>query len=218
MGSVSLPMLRVALSAALLLLAACGGDDATTTTTAPVSSTRVTTVAETTTPTRPPEAASVLAVVTGRGDDGSLEITVWFDAEPLVEGAALIVGIDSDDSYPGSGDVGAHLEGYAEFVATSSGVGVTLVSEGEIVAAPGIGLTESWLSWVAEDEVLRLFLVQDLTIRSGSVWVVVGDAASPLGTAGVPFGESCSYRGSGVLVEEPPGGVPDAQRTCLYPG
>lgn len=217
MGSVSLPMLRVALCAALLLLAACGGDDATTTT-APFSATTVTTVAATTTTTRPPDGPSVLAVVTGRGDDGSLEITVWFDAEPLVEGAALIVGIDSDDSYPGSGDVGGHLDGYAEFMATSSGVGVTLVSEGEVVAAPGVGLTESWLSWVAQDEVLRLFLVQDLTTRSGSVWVVVGDAASPLGTAGVSLGESCSYRGSGVLVEEPPGGVPDAPRTCRYPG
>lgn len=160
----------------------------------------------------------MLAVVTGRGDDGSVEITVWFSSEPVAEDVPLIVGIDSDDSYPGTGDVRSHLDGHAEFSAGPGGVEVTLVSEGEVVAAPGVGFTESWLSWVAQDEVLRLFFVQDLTTRSGSVWVVSGNQGeTSLGTAGVPFGESCSYRGSGVSVEEPPGGVPDAPRTCRYP-
>jgi len=199
-------------------LAACADAD-TTATSPPTPTTATSTTIPPTTPSAP-ESPDILAVVTGRGDDGSLEIGVWFDDDPLATGNMLVVGIDSDDSYPGAGDIRAHLDGSALFTAGASGVEVTLVSEGEVVAAPGIGLVESWLSWAAQDVVLRLFFVEDLTTRSGSVWVIAtrGDTGSPLGTAGVPLGESCSYRGAGVPVDEPAGGVPDAPRTCRYPG
>ena len=211
---------RMLVPMAFLILAGCGTDGAGTTS----SSMATTTVAPTTTDAsatttsapavNPP---AILAVVSGRGDDGSVEIAVWFDRDPLVTGSTLIVGFDSDDSYPGAGDVRSHLDGYA-LLTVGAAVDVTLVAEGEVVAAPGVGIAESWLSWASQGEVFRAFFVQDLTSRSGSVWVMatLGDESSPLGVAGVPFGESCSHRGSGVAVDEPAGGIPDAERTCLY--
>jgi len=203
-----------------LVVAGCGDDGGASTTgsmSTTTSAVTTTAAAATTTSTTPEDPAAVLAVVSGRGDDGSVEIAVWFDRDPLLTGSTLIVGFDSDDSYPGTGDVRPHLDGYA-LLTVGSAVDVTLVSEGEVVAAPGVGVAESWLSWAAQGEVFRAFFVRDLTTRSGSVWVLAarGDASSPLGVAGVPFGESCSYRGSGVPADEPPGGIPDAERTCLY--
>jgi len=195
-------------AALALLVAACGGGAATTTTppTVPVTT------------TDPASSPSVLAIVSGRGDDGSLEVTIWFDTDPFAAGARLIVGIDADDSYPGVGEVLPHLDGYALLVPTAAGVDLTVSSEGEVVAGPGIGVTDQWVSWASQEEIIRIFIVQDVTTRAGSVWVVarVGDTASALGVAGVPLGESCSHVGSGVPVTEPPGGVPNAGRTCTY--
>jgi len=217
----TVPVMRRSIILVLLLsVAGCGDGSASSTTTSSSTVTvppATTTLETTTTAVRAGAPPAILAVVSGRGDDGSLEITVWFDTEPLRAGTTLVVGIDSDDSYPGTGDVRPHLDGYASLTAGTR-VEVTLVSEGEVVVAPGLGIAETWLSWAAQGEVFRAFFVQDLTVRSGSVWVVatMAEEVSPLGVAGVPLGESCSYRGSGIAAEEPPGGVPDAPRTCSY--
>lgn len=197
-----------------LIVTACGGGEATTT----PATVPVTTTTATTSTTVPASLPSVLAIVSGRGDDGSLEITIWFDTDPFAAGARLIVGIDADDSYPGVGEVLAHLDGYALFVPTAGGVDLTVSSDGEVVAGPGLGVTDQWVSWASQGEVIRIFIVRDVATRAGSVWVMasVGDEESALGIAGVPLGESCSHAGSGVLVTEPPEGVPDTGRTCAY--
>ena len=206
-------MSRRIVALALIVTACGGGDAATTPTTIPV-----TTTAATTSTNAAASMPSVLAIVSGRGDDGSLEVSVWFDTAPFAAGATLIVGFDADDSYTGVGDVLPHLDGFAMFTPTSSGVDLTVNAEGEVVAGPGLGVTDRWVSWGSEGDILRIFFVRDVATRAGTVWVLarVDDTASALGVAGVPLGESCSHAGSGVAVVEPPAGVPDAGRTCTY--
>ncbi|MDP2623489.1 MAG: hypothetical protein Q8Q29_06815 [Actinomycetota bacterium] len=204
--------LRAAVLVLLFVLPACGDDAA-------VSSTASTTTpAEPTTVARPSGLPAVLSVVSGRGDDGTIEVAVWFDSNPLVPGAVLIVGIDADDSYTGAGDVRSHLDGFALFTPRATAVDVSVSSGGEVVADPITGDSEEWVSWGIEDEILRVFFVRDVATRSGTVWVLiaVGDESSPLGTAGVPLGDGCSHVGSGFEIAEPPGGVPDEELTCLY--
>lgn len=204
--------LRAALLVLLLVLPGCGDDGAGSTTASTTSPAESTTVA------RPAGLPAVLSVVSGRGDDGTLEVAVWFDSNPLVPGAVLIVGIDADDSYPGVGDVRPHLDGFALFTARAAAVDVAVSSGGEVVADPITGDSDEWVSWGIEGEILRIFFVRDVATRSGTVWVLiaVGDESSPLGTAGVPLGDGCSHVGSGFDVEEPSGGVPDEELTCLY--
>ena len=202
------------LVALLVVLAGCGDDDAATTIEPP--GTTVTTGALTTTTPVVSGPPAILAIVSGRGDDGTLEVAIWFDSEPLGPGATLIVGIDSDDSYNGVGDVRPHLEGFALFTPNGATVDVTVSSDGEVVADRGS--SGEWVSFGSDAEVLRVFFVQDVAVRGGTVWVLarLGDDSSPLGTAGVPLGDACSHVGSGVPVVEPAGGIPDAGRTCLY--
>ena len=204
--------LRAALIIWLLVLAACGDDGAGTTTVSTTSVAEPTTVAASSGP------PAVLSIISGRGDDGTLEVDVWFDSNPLVPGAVLIVGIDADDSYTGVGDVRPHLDGFALFTARATVVDVSVSSGGEVVADPITGDSDEWVSWGIEDEILRIFFVRDVATRSGTVWVLitVGDESSPLGTAGVPLGDGCSHVGSGFEVAEPPGGVPDEALTCVY--
>jgi hypothetical protein len=196
----------------LLVLPACGDDGAGTTTVPTTSVAEPTTVAASSGP------PAVLSIISGRGDDGTLEVAVWFDSNPLVPGAVLTVGIDADDSYTGVGDVRPHLDGFALFTPRATVVDVSVSSGGEVVADPITGDSDEWVSWGIEDEILRIFFVRDVATRSGTVWVLitVGDESSPLGTAGVPLGDGCSHVGSGFEVEEPPGGVPDEALTCVY--
>jgi hypothetical protein len=207
--------MRKRIAALALIVTACGGGGTTTTTPTTIPAT---TTAATTSTTAAASMPSVLAIVSGRGDDGSLEVSVWFDTDPFAAGATLIVGFDADDSYTGVGDVLSHLDGFALFTPTNAGVDLTVNAEGEVVAGPGLGVTDRWVSWGSEGDILRIFFVRDVTTRAGTVWVMasVGDTASALGVAGVLLGESCSHAGSGVAVVEPPGGVPDAGRTCTY--
>jgi len=88
-----------------LVTAACGDDTAATTVaTAPAGTAAATAPAaaeqaETTTSTTPAAILlpGIAALTSGRGDDGSLEIGVWFNANPFDAGEArLLVGTDAN--------------------------------------------------------------------------------------------------------------------------
>lgn len=196
--------------AVAVALAACGesgpsvttGDAALLTTLPPPDTTTVTSVA-------PRSAPIVLALLSGRGDDGTFEVAVHFDRPPGDD--RIVVGIDADDSYAGSGDPSSDLEGWVELADL-----IVVGSDGSIVAGgsgPSVG---DWMSWSLDGATLRIFFIRDLAPIAGTLWVVVGVGTDPGGVAGVATGEGCSIRGSdlaAVVGDE----VPDPGVTCRYP-
>lgn len=198
---------------ALLALAACGGSApadssaATSVATTPVPSSTTTTPDAATAPLPPP---AVLAILSGRGDDGTFEVTVYFDRAPI--DTRIVVGIDADDSYAGSGDPGPELEGWVELAGL-----IVVGSDGEVVAGgsgPSVG---DWMSWGLDGSTLRIYFIRDLAPVAGTLWVVVGDGTGPGAVAGVLAGEGCSIRGSGPDDTAVIGNFPDPGVPCRYP-
>jgi len=173
------------------------------------------TVAPTTTPgtTGPP---SVAALTSGRGDDGSLEIGIWFAADPFGEDSArLLVGTDADESYPGTGAPRPHIDGWVEITVA----GVSLVDDGVTIVDSATGGVSDWVSWTGPDRVTWIYFLGNVPVRGGTVWVALevdGDVA-PAGLAGAPFGSGCSYRAAGVDVDPAGADVPDFGAPCRYP-
>jgi hypothetical protein len=161
-------------------------------------------------------APSVAALTSGRGDDGSLEIGIWFATDPFGEaGARLLVGTDADESYPGTGDPRPHIDGWVEI--TDSGV--VLVDDGATIVDSGTGEISDWFSWTGADRVIWLYFIGNVPVRAGTVWValeVEGDVVAA-GIAGAPFGSGCSYRAAGVDVDSAGGDIPDFGSPCRYP-
>lgn len=203
-------MTGVALGA-FMALVACGES-------APVGSSAATSAAPTPAPpstttfvavTAPLSPPLVLAILSGRGDDGTFEVAVYFDRAPL--DTPLVVGIDADDSYAGSGNPGPELDGWVELSDL-----IVVGSAGAVVAGgsgPSVG---DWMSWGFDGSTLRIYFIRDLAPVAGTLWVVVGDGTDPGAVAGVVTGEGCSIRGSdrdtAVIGDFPDPGVP-----CRYP-
>lgn len=173
------------------------------------------TVVPATTPgvTGPP---SVVALTSGRGDDGSLEIGIWFATDPFGDTSArLLVGTDADESYPGTGDPRPHIDGWVEI--TDSGV--VLVDDGVAVVDSATGEVSDWFSWTGPDRVTWIYFLGNVPVRGGTVWVALevdGDVVAA-GLAGAPFGSGCSYRAAGVDVDPAGGDIPDFGAPCRYP-
>lgn len=209
---------RSAVAGLLLALAACGGGEAATAPTTGSSSTAPPTTSlgaasTTTTVTTAPSAPSVLALSSGRGDDASFEVAVWFGADPFAaDDFRVVVGADVDDDHPGIGDPFPYLDGHLEL--TSDGAALAV---GTDVLASGDGLRDL-VSWVWSDGVLRVYFIDTTPARGGTTWVLVEiDGESVIaGTAGAPFGTSCSYHGSGLDLSDTIG-IPNAGSPCRYP-
>jgi hypothetical protein len=186
--------LVVGLLAAAIAAAACGDDAATT---APVSvatsAPRSTAAASTAPPsTTPGDPAGIAGLVTGRGDDGSIEVTVWAAGGP----GRIVVAFDSDSSH---GDPASPVPPEAE--------AMVRITDGAVsgVEAGGAVLTGAALDGVhavsgadGPHTVVRLFLLADLVPRSGSVWVWV-DGGS------VAFGADLGSACDAATAEQPPG-------------
>lgn len=161
-------------------------------------------------------APGVAALTSGRGDDGSLEVGIWFNSDPFAAGLLrLRVGTDSDDSYPGVGDPEPHIDAWAEV----SAEGVVLSDGGTVVADDlGGGLGE-WLTWTGPGRTVWFYFIGNVPVRAGSVWVVaeINGAAGVGSIAGAPMGEGCSYHGSGIDLGDVPGDVPQPGSPCRYP-
>jgi len=207
-----------------LVLAACGGgaDEAAVDTT-PETSTTTSSVPTTAPATAPPTtstapttlgAPAVAALSSGRGDDGSLEVGVWFSSDPFEAGdVRLIVGTDSDGSFPGVGDPVPHIDGWAEVTEGD----ITILEGGTPVADDAT--VNEWLSWTGPGHVVWVYFIQTVPVRAGTVWVVLefdGEAGTG-GVAGAPFGEGCSFHSAGVDLGQVPGDVPDFGTPCRYP-
>lgn len=211
----------VAVAGMSIVLASCGGGAAIepgpTTTAAPVTSSAMTspTTSASTGPATPaPRRPAVVAIVSGRGDDGSLEIGVWFSDDPMdLPDYRLIVGVDSDDSYD-TGSPEEALDGFLELVPQ----GATLFADGEEVATGSGGSIAESVSWTTAGRMLRVFFIGDLPDRSGTVWVLAetGGGFAPGAIAAVEFGGGCSARGSRLSLQVA-GDVPDPGATCGYP-
>lgn len=205
----------------LLILAACGGGSGVESTTSTATTTTTTeaavpeaTVAATAAPEVP---QAVLGILSGRGDDETFEVTVWFDA-PVSSADRIVVGIDSDDSYAGTGDPTADFEGWVDFAdQVSVGSEGALVAGGTSDAGGASAAIGDWVSWGADGSTLRVFFIRDPAPFTGSIWVVVGEPPGPAGLAGVVTGEACSIRGSGLPFDVG-GDVFDSGVTCRYPG
>jgi hypothetical protein len=166
------------------------------------------------TTTRPPAPPAVAALTSGRGDDGSLEVGVWFTVDPFTAGTTVIrVGTDADDSFPGVGDPLPHVEAWAEV--TSSGV--SLHDGAAEVASAAAGDLADWLSWTGSGPTQWFYFIQNVPVRAGTVWIVVDGGSGPGQVAGAPFGTGCSYHGAGVDLGPVPGGVPQPGTPCRYP-
>ena len=169
--------------------------------------------------TPPPTAVSapaVAALTSGRGDDGSFEIGIWFSSNPFGEGdVRLLIGTDSDGSYPGVGNPVPHIDGWAEV--TNSGISV--VDGGTTIAADATGGLDDWLSWTGPGEVVRVYFLGNVPVRAGTVWVVLEVDGSIVtgGIAGAPFGDGCSFHDAGIDFGSVPGDVPDFGTPCRYP-
>lgn len=174
--------------------------------------------AETTSPPAPPIPGppSIAALTSGRGDDGSLEIGIWFAADPFADGAArLLVGTDADGSYPGVGDPRPHIDGWAEITDTA----VSLIDDGATVVDTAGGGLDDWFSWTGPDRVIWVYFLGNVPVRAGTVWVAleVDGEVVAAGIAGAPMGDGCSFHTAGVEVGSVPGDVPDFGVPCRYP-
>lgn len=211
-----------------VLVGACGGGEVTISTgaapttaadssvTQPGSSS--TTAAVQTVPTTEAPAASfpsVAALTSGRGDDGSLEVGVWFVVDPFeLEGVRVRVGTDDDDSYPGVGDPVPHIDAWSE----ADGSALTLVEGDDVVASTATGL-DDWLTWTGPGRTVWWYFLGNVPVRAGTVWVIVDVAGdSPPGAiAGAPLGTGCSYHDAGIDIGPVPADVP-RHGACRYPG
>jgi hypothetical protein len=209
----------VVVALALVAMTACGDDGSMSSISTPASSTAGTTTTTIVpdTSTFPPTGGlpTVLALQSGRGDDGSFEVEVWFAAPPDASGTVIVVGIDSDESYRPGSDVVANLEGSLTIAYGSAGPEQTVTVGGEVVAGAVGGVVGSW---GLDGSLLRVFFVQDVAPITGEVWAASSryGVAGPGGAASVPVGYACSYRGSTVAVDNPPADVPDPGTTCVY--
>lgn len=170
----------------------------------------------TTDETAPSSSRGVAAIAAGRGDDGSLEVAIWFASDPFGDPSArLVVGTDSDDSYPGVGDPTADLDGWIEIDAT----GIALFDGGEAVADEESGGLSDRFSWTGPGRVVRLYFIGTVPTRAGTLWVSIetGARAIPGAIGGVAVGAECSYRGGGVDLGSVPGDTPDPGVSCRYP-
>jgi len=211
-------MRRLAFAALMVIGAACGGADgsrdtaveaAPTTGAAVVGATTTTIDAPAT--TAPASSPGVAAISTGRGDDGSLEVGVWFAADPFELGAQVRVGTDADDSYPGVGDPVPHIDAWADV----DGSDAVLVDAGETVAR-GDELNQ-WMSWTGAGRTVRFFFFETVPVRAGTLWVVVSGVDGVGLAAGVDVGEGCSHHGTGVDLGAVPSDVPQQSMPCRYP-
>jgi len=217
-----------------LIAAACGGDSVddtvvdpppteTSVTSAPAPSSAqsdtTTSSVESTTSTLPPTATGppgIAALTSGRGDDGSLEIGVWFSSSPFEAGdVRLMIGTDSDGSYPGTGDPVPHIDGWAEI----SNAGVSLLEGGLTVADESTGDLNEWLSWTGPGRVVWVYFIGNIPVRAGTVWVAleIDGVIAATGVAGASFGDGCSFHTAGVDLGPVPGDVADAGLPCRYP-
>jgi hypothetical protein len=152
----------------------------------------------------------------GRGDDGSLEVGVWFGSDPFASGSARIrIGTDADDSYPGVGNPLPHIDAWAEL----SIDGVTLIDAGAVVADQGSGDIADWVSWTGPGRSMFVYFLQTVPVRAGTVWVILDiDGTQPVGgMASAPLAERCSYQSAGIDLGPVPGDVPDFGTPCRYP-
>jgi len=158
----------------------------------------------------------IAALTSGRGDDGSLEIGIWFSSSPFDAGdVRLIVGMDSDGSYPGLGDPIPYIDGWTEI----AGDGVSVLDGGTVVADETTGDLNEWLSWSGPGRVVWVYFIQNVPVRAGTVWVALeidGELVAA-GVAGAPFGEGCSFHSAGVDPGQVPGDVSDFGVPCRYP-
>ncbi len=218
-------VIRRAAVAVAILVSACGGaaagDETTVTTAGPPNSPATTTAAPASA-----SAPAVLALQSGRGDDGSFEIDAWIADLPVAPGTSIVVGIDADDSYPGSGDPTGDLEGYLEVVYGTDAIDQRVVVGGEVVASSDDGTVSEWVSWGYSSGRLRVYFIGEVAPLSGKVWVVAdpgevgGSGPATLdgrrAIAGADVGYGCSARGSALGVDVP-GDVPDPGVVCVYP-
>ncbi len=162
------------------------------------------------------ETPAVAALSSGRGDDGSLEVGIWFTSNPFAGGdARVLVGVDSDDSFPGAGSPIDHIDGWAEIRSDQ----VTLFDAGVIVAGDDQGDLGEWLSWTGPGRSGFVYFFGNVPVRAGTVWVIVevdGEIASGA-VAGTPFGTGCSFRGAGVDLGNGASDAPDPGAPCRYP-
>jgi len=180
------------------------------TTTTPVGS------STTVVPTAAASAPAIAALTSGRGDDGSLEIGIWFSSDPFGgDGVRLLVGTDSDGSFPGVGNPVPHIDGWFEF----ADAGVSLVDGETTIATDGTGGLDDWLSWTGPSPVVWVYFLGNVPVRAGTVWVVleVGGSLMTGGVAGAPFGDGCSFHTAGIQLGSVPGDVPDFGVPCRYP-
>jgi hypothetical protein len=211
--------MRRAVLAFVVAVAACGGGEAVPESTAgdqvgtspSTGAATTTTIAVTTTEAAVPPA--VVRLSSGRGDDGSFEVTVWFASDPFATGDhRIVVGADVDLSYPGVGDPYPFLNGHLELTPEGATLGLAddVIAEGDAAAER--------VSWGFADGALRVFFIDTTPARGGTTWVIVevGGERVEFGTAGAPFGTSCSAHSAGIGVEIP-AGVPDAGEPCRYP-
>ncbi|MEE8497093.1 MAG: hypothetical protein V3S62_01010 [Acidimicrobiia bacterium] len=227
--------LMVVLSVLALVGAACGDDavgepaveQSPVETSQPVApdpdegseTTTAVAVSTTAVPTPPTPVASVPAIAaltSGRGDDGSLEIGIWFSSNPFGrDDVRLLVGTDSDGSFPGVGSPVPHIDGWVEV----ADAGVSVVDGGITIAADATGGLDDWLSWTGPGPVVWVYFLGNVPVRAGTVWVVLEVDGSILtgGIAGAPFGDGCSFHTAGVQLGSVPGDVPDFGTPCRYP-
>lgn len=211
--------MRRAVAGLVLLVAACGGGDTAPTTVlpsseAPASSSASTDATTTTTTVASTTAAApaVLSLSSGRGDDDTFEVTIWFAADPFAaDDYRVVVGADVDLAYPGVGDPFTFLNGHLEL--TPNGAALMLADE---VLAEGDAINEL-VSWGLSENVLRVFFIETTPARGGTTWVIVENDGERVefGTAGAPFGTACSYHSAGLDLGV--SGVPDAGTACRYP-
>lgn len=203
-----------------LVVSACGGDagSSTTTTTTPApastSSTSPPTSVATPQETVAPAPPAVVSLTSGRGDDDSLEVGVWFASDPFSFGDhRVVVGVDADESFPGTGDPLPHLDGLLEITPD----GATMF-EGSTVIGSGSDLGPL-VSWGYAEGVLRVFFIGTVPPKAGTVWVIVetGGVVVTGGAAGTPFGTACSYHDAGLGLPPVGGDVPDPGTPCRYP-
>ncbi|MEE9299090.1 MAG: hypothetical protein V3V29_08655 [Acidimicrobiia bacterium] len=217
--------IRAGVALVVTLAVACGGTapevGGAATTTNPAPETAAT--APTPQPAEAPSTSTsvvrlpaIAAVTSGRGDDGSLEVGIWFTSDPFAAGdARVLVGADTDESFPGVGDPVGHLDGWVEI---TSG-GVALFDDGAVVADDALGNLSEWLSWTGPGPVVWVYFFGNVPPRAGTIWVVLevdGEIVAG-GAAGAPFDTGCSYRSAGVDLGPVSGDVPDPGAPCRYP-
>jgi hypothetical protein len=206
---------------AVVVLASCSGSESPpTVVTAPAPDTSAAASAfespDTTAAPIPQGIPGVAALISGRGDDGSLEVGIWFGSNPFTAASTRIrVGTDSDDSYPGVGDPVPHMDGWLDIDSD----GMALIDGGTLVADSTTGGLDTLVSWTGPGETQWVYFIGTVPVRAGTVWVVVEvDGSTPVGgVAGAPLGAPCSYHAAGIDLGAVPGDTPNPGTPCRYP-